>query len=74
VKRAITGRARANTGDVEESINSPESFQARSNRFLNCKLIADIGCSEACFTQACGQGTAFLLVDPNDKHRVFGRP
>jgi hypothetical protein len=42
VKRAIAGRARADTGNVEESVNSPESVQARSNSIPDGRLIAYI--------------------------------
>ena len=61
VKRAIAGRARANAGNVEESVNSPESFQARGNRILDCKLIADIGGCVTRLTQFCRNGTCIRL-------------
>jgi hypothetical protein len=74
VKRAITGGARANTGNVEESVNSPEAVDTSSNRVPKGGLVAYVCLSEARFAQFCRQGTALLRVDPNDKHGIFGRP
>jgi hypothetical protein len=74
VKRAITDGARANTGNVEESVNSPESIEACSNRISKGGLIAHVCLSEARFAQFCRQGTTFLRVDPNDKDWIFGCP
>jgi hypothetical protein len=74
MKRAITSRSRADTRDVEERVNSPESLQARRNRIPNRGLIAHVCDREARFAQLRRQGTAFLLVDPYDKHWMFGCP
>jgi len=74
VKRAITSRACADTRNVEECVNSPESVQARSNSIPNRRLNAYICDRETRFAKFRRQGTAFLLVYPDDEHWIFGCP
>jgi len=74
VKWAITSRSRADTGAVEERINSPESVQARSNSIPNRRPISYICDSEARFAQLRRQGKAFLPVYPNYEHWILGCP
>jgi hypothetical protein len=74
VKRAITGGAGANTGNVEESVNSPEAVDTGSDCAPKGGLVAYVCLSEARVGQFCREGTAFLMVDPNDKHGIFGCP
>jgi hypothetical protein len=74
VKRTVTGGARANTGNVEEGINSPKSIQARSNGIPHCKLVTDIRGSKTCLTEGCCHSLAFICVATDDKHGIFGSP
>jgi hypothetical protein len=74
VKRTVTGRARANTGNIEEGVNSPKSIQARSNGIPHCKLVTDIRGSKTCLTEGCCHSFRFIGVDTDDKHWVFGSP
>jgi hypothetical protein len=74
VERAIAGRPRADTGDIEECVNAAEAVHARNHSVPNGWLIAHICDSEACFAKFCRQRTAFVHIDPNDEHRIFGGP
>jgi len=74
VKRAVTGRARADAGNIENRVNSPESIQARNNGILHGNLVTDIRGSETCLSESCRYSFAFLCIDADKKHWIFGRP
>jgi hypothetical protein len=74
VKRAISGRARANAGNIKEGINSPESIQACQHGIPHGKFVADIGRSETCLAKRGRQSFAFVWIDADNEHRIFGCP
>jgi len=74
VKRTIPGRARANTGDIEEGVNPPESIQARNNGIPYGKLITDIRGSKTCLAESCHYSFAFVCVDADNKYWILGCP
>jgi hypothetical protein len=74
VKRTVTGGAPANTGNIEEGVNSPESIQASSNGIAHCKLVPDISGSKTSLAKGCCHSFAFVCVDADDKHWIFGSP
>jgi hypothetical protein len=74
VKRTVTGRARADTGNVKEGVNSPESVQARNNGIPYCKLVTDIRGSETCLIKSCRQSFAFVCINADNKHWIVGCP
>jgi hypothetical protein len=74
VKRAVTGSARADTGNIKERVNSPESIQAPSNGIPHCKLVTDISGSETYLTKGCRQSLTFVCVDADYKYRIICSP
>ena len=74
MKRTVTGIARADTGNIEEGVNFSKSIQARSNGIPHGQLVTDIRGSKTCLTEACCHSFAFICVDTDDKHWIFGSP
>jgi len=74
MKRTVTGIARADTGNIEEGVNSPESIQAGHHGIPHGKLVTDIRGGKICLSKGGCRSFAFFGVDANDKHWILGSP